>query len=253
MHKPITIALIFLLVIFINCLPARAVTPEELVYVTENFEPYNYEENSQMKGVAVDLLRLVWQQMGVKPQKISVYPWARGYSMLQHQSNVVLFTTARTQEREKLFKWVGPITIRGQRCVLVAKKDRGIKIESLEDAKQYRIGTVREDYAEQLILNMGIAKTTIEPVSNMMSNLYKIQARRIDLIAYTEKSFYKIIETAGFNTDDFESVYLIKEVFPCYAFSKAIPEILIEQFQGALDKVKQGPEYQKLLEKYKFE
>ncbi len=253
MNKSVTIALTFLLVIFLNCLSARAFTMEELVYVTENFEPYNYEENGEMKGLAVDLLRLVWQRMGVKSQKISVYPWARGYAMLQHRANVVLFTTARIRKRENLFKWAGPITIRGQRCVFVAIKERSITINTFEDAKNYTIGTIREDYAEQLILAMGVAKTIIEPVNNMISNLKKLQAGRIDLIAYTEKSIYKIIETSGFHKDDFESVYLIKEVFPCYAFNKAIPDTIIEQFQGALDKAKQGPEYQKLLKKYMFE
>lgn len=198
----------------------------------------------------MDLLRRTWQQMGLKPKNIKMYPWTRGYLMLQSQANVVLFTTARTLEREHLFKWAGPITTRGQRCVLVARKDRRIKIEGLEDAKKYRIGTVREDYAEQLILKMGIPRSRIEPVRNMALNLSKIFAGRLDLIAYTEKSFYQILETAGFNRNDFESVYLIKELFPCYAFNRAIPDRFIERFQQALDRVKQGPEYPELLKKY---
>ena len=250
MQKTVAIALLFLLAHWSTAVPGAAFTPESLVYVTEDLEPYNYKENGLMKGLSVELLRLTWQQMGIKPQNIKMYPWARGYLMLQQQANVVLFTTARTLEREKLFKWAGSITTRGQRCVLVARKDRKIRIGVLEDAKKYRIGTIREDYAEQLILKMGIHKSRIEPTRNMLLNLNKIIAGRIDLIAYTEKSFYQILESAGFNANDFESVYLIKELFPCYAFNRAIPDSFIERFQQALDRVKQKPEYEELLKKY---
>lgn len=253
MPKTITIVLLCLLAIFSSHAPARAISLQSLVYVSENFEPYNYVENGKTKGLAVDLLRLAWRQLGVQPQKINVYPWARGYLMLQHQPDVVLFTTARTIERENLFKWAGPITLRGQRCVFVARTDRGLCLEKFEDANEYRIGTIREDYAEQVILKMGIDRSNIEPASNMLSNLNKLLANRIDLIAYTEKAIYQIIETAGFERGVFESVYLITEVMPCYAFSKAIPNHLVEQFQEAFDSVKQTPEYLDLLKKYGLE
>jgi polar amino acid transport system substrate-binding protein len=253
MPKQITIALLCLILICCSGLPAPAASLHSLVYVTENFKPYNYLENGETKGLAVDLLRLVWQQLGIKPQKINVYPWARGYLMLQFRPNVVLFTTARTFERENQFKWAGPITKHGQRCVFVAKKSRNIHLETLADANAYRIGTIREDYAEQVILKMGIDRTSIESVSTMLSNLNKIQANRIDLIAYTENAIFEIIESSGFNRNDFESVYLITEVFPCYAFSKAIPDRVIKQFQDTLEHIKQSPEYPDLLKKYKME
>jgi polar amino acid transport system substrate-binding protein len=51
---------------------------------------------------------------------IKIWPWARGYETALKEKNTVLFSTTRTEARENLFKWVGPIM--PSRIVLVAKK-----------------------------------------------------------------------------------------------------------------------------------
>ena len=55
--------------------------------------------------LAIDLLHLVWQKTGTPVQPVSILPWARGYHLLTQKPNVVLFSTARTEARNPLFKW----------------------------------------------------------------------------------------------------------------------------------------------------
>ena len=80
-----------------------------LTYMTEEYPPYQYKEAGTLKGLSVDLLKLMWAKMGVPEQAIAVYPWARGYNLIQNHPNSVLFSMIRTPEREQMFKWVGPI------------------------------------------------------------------------------------------------------------------------------------------------
>ncbi len=82
---------------------------DDLIYMAEDYAPANYLENGKLKGISVQILKLMWEKMGYPEQQVVVYPWARGYFYIKTKKNHVLFTMSRTKEREKLFKWVGPI------------------------------------------------------------------------------------------------------------------------------------------------
>ena len=68
-----------------------------------------HREDGAPTGFAIDLLHLVWQKTGTPVQPVSILPWARGYYLLTQKPNVVLFSTARTEARNPLFKWACPI------------------------------------------------------------------------------------------------------------------------------------------------
>ena len=70
----------------------------------------------------------------VSSEEIQLVPWTEGYQAALKGNNTVLFTTARTPEREQAFKWVGPIYT--DRDVIFAKPDRGININSPDDLKE---------------------------------------------------------------------------------------------------------------------
>ncbi len=89
-------------------------------FLTEQFKPYNYQENGQAKGIAIEFLKLMWHQMGEREHPIEFLPWSRAYEMTRTRSGVVLFATIRTPEREDLFKWVGPIA--STKTYLIAPK-----------------------------------------------------------------------------------------------------------------------------------
>ena len=99
--------------------------------------------------IAVDLLKEIWAEMGVNEQKIQVQPWARAYNLAQKEKNTVLFSTTRSAARESLFKWAGPI--KSNPIGFVARKDSNIKATRLVDVKRYRLGTVRDDFCEDVL------------------------------------------------------------------------------------------------------
>ncbi|MGM0643831.1 MAG: substrate-binding periplasmic protein, partial [Thermodesulfobacteriota bacterium] len=147
------LAVVFASLLIFNGL-SFAMSAEELNYYTEDYPPYNYEKDGKLTGISVETLKLVWEEMGVSPQEIELVPWARGYNKLKKSEGTCLFATTRTPAREDLFKWACPVA-KGSRNVLIAKKDRNISIDSIEDANQYKVGAIRDDVAEQLFLSEG--------------------------------------------------------------------------------------------------
>ncbi len=218
-----------------------------LVYVTEDYYPYNFEHNGRMEGFSVDLLRLAWKEMGVPESPISIYPWARGYEMLQKEPGTVLFSVARIPERESLFKWACPINV--VRFVLVARKDRGIKVDSRDDLHGYTIGTVRDDITESTLMQMD-RELNIESVADMRSNMEKLDIERVDLVAYEEGSLHKFLVRNGYDPQKYESVFVIKETQVCFAMHPDTPDDLVERFQSALTRARESEDFDKVHEKY---
>lgn len=54
---------------------------KDLSYITEQFPPYNFRDDGNLKGISIDLLEAVWQRMGVNLNRsvIQVLPWTEGY------------------------------------------------------------------------------------------------------------------------------------------------------------------------------
>jgi polar amino acid transport system substrate-binding protein len=140
-HNDIIKLFIFLstLVLFISCSSAEeAFSAGDLTYITEQFPPYNYQEDGKLQGISVDLLEKVWEKMDANQSRsvIQLLPWKEGIQETLDENGTVLFSTARLPQREELFKWAGPIG--PIRNVLLAKKDRNVSIAAPEDLKKYR-------------------------------------------------------------------------------------------------------------------
>jgi len=226
---------------------AHALSFEDLTYMTEEYYPYNYTEKLEIKGISVDMLHMTWEKLGVAPQPIDVMPWARAYEHVQRDPATVLFSMAKTEEREDMFKWAGPIRV--VRFVLIAKKSKQISLATLDDLAGHCVGTLRDDITDILLEKYKkIAK--IDAVAEMDQNINKLIDDRLDIVAYEERSWRKIVAKKGLSPDDFETIFVLKETPVFFAFHIQTPPALIAQFQKALECIKTGDTYQQLLDKY---
>ncbi len=128
--------------------------PDDLIYMTEEYPPFNFLEDGELKGITIEILKLLWMEMGVEEQPVKLYPWARGFNYIQKYDNHVLFAMSRTEDREDLFKWVGPVF--NVEIVLIGLSEKDYNISSLKDLDKYKIGTLNNDAAEQLLENKGV-------------------------------------------------------------------------------------------------
>ena len=235
--------------LLMSCLGSAQADLARLEYLTEEYPPYNFsDEAGQPSGLAVELLQMVWQRSGTPAQPIRILPWARGYYLLTQKPNVVLFSTARTDTRDPLFKWACPIGY--SEYILLAHKQRHISLSSAEQMNAYRISAVRADASEQLLLNRGMDETRIIPANRLSQALRMLVSGRADLLATSKLAGYDAIKALQLNADDFTVAFVLDAEELCYAFSRQVDDDLVKQFQRAMTQALASPEYQALRQRY---
>lgn len=84
------------------------VRAEPYQVVTEEWAPYNYEENNQLTGMATEIVRAIMTLTG-DDFELVLLPSMRTTHVLQTRPKTIMYSLFRTPEREPLYKWVGPI------------------------------------------------------------------------------------------------------------------------------------------------
>ncbi len=133
-----------LLSLMICCCLGTALPASAFTYYSEQNMPFNgQDEQGNSTGLAVELLRLMWQEMGEPEQPIHFMPWAKAWYLLTQQPDAVLFTTAHTQARDPHFLWVCPIS--HSRVSLVGRKRDAPKVTGKADLTKLQIGVMQAD------------------------------------------------------------------------------------------------------------
>ncbi|OEU67334.1 MAG: hypothetical protein BA863_11075 [Desulfovibrio sp. S3730MH75] len=230
---------------------AYADTLPEFIIITEERKPYNFTKNGTIIGISADVLMLMLERTGStqKSNDIKLYPWARGYRIIQKKTNTILFTTARTKERENLFKWVGPI---GEvEYQLYALKSKNIKINSFNDLKKHNIGTIRKDVTEEFLVNKtGMSLDDFDRASSNSNNMLKLSLGRIDLVAQSYVSMINSCKESELNPDDFEPVFVLNSKGLYFAFNNETPDHIVEKLQAAFDSIKKDGKLAEIFSKY---
>ncbi len=245
--KKITIAMsgIILFCLFIGSHGAYAA--DDVTIITCECLPLSYMLDDKPAGPAVDIVRRIQEKINTD-EEIQILPWARGYKKVQQQPNVVLFSTTRTPEREKMFKWVGPIV--EKRFSLYAKKGAQMQIEQLEDAQQYTIGVVRGSNNEQFLVSHGFTDLIRGDVEK--TNLLLLQRGRFDLW-YTDTAQASALMVELSLEGAAEEMYVIHKSRSYYAFNLDTPDNIVKQWQDALDELREEGTVMDILAQYKLE
>jgi polar amino acid transport system substrate-binding protein len=156
---------------------------------------------------------------------------------------VALFSTTRLPQREKLFKWVGPIY--SQTWGFYGKKGSGIKINSLAGAREVaRIGTYHKDAKEQYLQAQGFRN--LVSTNKNLSNIRHLMDGSIDLWISSDFNMPFLAQQAGVKPDKLELVFAFKKVWNYIAFSVQTPAALVDQWQQSLDAIKRDGTYDRL-------
>ncbi len=100
----------------------------EVRLLTEEYPPVTFMKEGKVTGFVTDIVREIIARQGI-PDNIRLMSWDEAYNVALRNPNVVLFSTERTEKREKLFQWVGPVGKNS--AIFYAKKGSGIRIKSL--------------------------------------------------------------------------------------------------------------------------
>jgi len=227
-----------------------AVSAAPLAILTEEFPPYNYTEDGRLHGISTDILRLMLAKAGmdVPVESFQVLPWSRAYQDALSHPGALLFSMTRTQEREGLFKWIGPIA--PNRNVLLARKGRLLGINDFRQTLSLRVGAIRDDAGEQLLVAWGYPLKLIDLTSDARSNMLKLESGRIDLFAYPETVFKWMAARSGRNVDDYETVFVLHDGHVYFAVNRNTPDEIVQKLQKALDELKESGKVQEIIDGY---
>lgn len=157
-------------------LAPAALLADELVFTTEDYPPYNFhDEDGQLSGISTDVLREAVERADVQAS-FRLLPWARAYAAAQQQAGACVYSTGRTEEREPLFEWVGPLS--DNDWAAFTHPDADVQAESVGDLHMLRVGGFRGDATSAYLESRGV---DIDYVSHDALNARRLEAGRIDV------------------------------------------------------------------------
>jgi len=223
---------------------------QPLTVLTEELPPFNFVENGTLRGIATDVLTLMFEDCGLQNrcENVQVMPWPRAMATARTQPDALLYSVTRTPDREDWFKWVGPII--SNRISLMARRDRHVRMKTLAEADALKMGAVPEFAATQLLLHQGYPARSLDYSPDMRSNVLKLQAGRIDLFACNELAFAWMLPQLGLRLEDFEPVYVLRDGEMFYACNKEVPDDTVSRLQRSLDKLKKSGRIQAIVDGY---
>lgn len=218
-----------------------------LEYITEEFPPYNFVgRDGALQGLNVELLRETLKLLGrsKNTQNILVKPWAVAYQEAQDPAKKnVLFSTVRMETRERLFKWVGPLSYADTAIFTLKNNPYGLQVGKNNNLKRFHCGAVLDDVGHLNLKKQGIRDGNILLTVSFKELIEKLAAKQIQCIAYSEAGGKLLMQQEGFNPKDYDVVSR-KGVGQYYlAFNKSIPDEIVHVYQRALTQVLNDPTY----------
>lgn len=146
--------------IALHAMPASAAEGERFYIFTENYPPYNASTTGEgfahnagdITGICTDMVKAMISRLDYD-FVMKMRDWSLAYNWIQGRENHGLFCTARTEERENQFQWVGPLA--SIEWTLFAAPDSDITLNSLEEARQYTIAGYKGDVMSDYLIKEG--------------------------------------------------------------------------------------------------
>jgi polar amino acid transport system substrate-binding protein len=179
---------------------------------------------------------------------IKLVPWSRGYKRTQTRPNTVLFGTVRTEAREDQFIWVGPLAPTAQ--VIIGEKAAGHEPESLADFRDDTTITIRDDVAEQLLLDKGFDRSSLLSLHDPDLIPRILDSDRAQFWAYGERIAFHILGQHGM-AEAYEPVWTLQEGALYFAVNPQSDPAAVQALRDALTAVEQSGEHAEILKAYR--
>jgi polar amino acid transport system substrate-binding protein len=224
---------------------------DSIVLMTENLPPYNmavdgknFAQDSNIEGIAAQVVRETFKRAGVGYNMTLRFPWERIYKLALEKPGYGVFSTARLPEREKLFKWVGPVG--AYDWVLLARADSPIVLTRLEQAKGYRIGAYKGDAIGERLQAQGLNPTLL---LRDQDNARKLVNGQIDLWAAGDPTGPYLAKLEGIT--GLKTVLRFNHAELYLALNISTPDEVVGKLQAALDELRAQGEVERIIARYR--
>jgi polar amino acid transport system substrate-binding protein len=250
MFKRLLLVLASASVLFAAGARAAQTPGTSLVLLTENFPPYNMAKNGKnfaqgenINGIAVDIVREMFKRAGINYSLTLRFPWERIYKLALEQPGYGVFVMARLPDREPLFKWVGPIG--PDDWIMLARDDSKIALQSLEQARKYRIGAYKGDAIAETLAKQGLKPLV---VLRDQDNARKLVGGQIDLWATGDPAGRYLARQEG--VTGLKTVLRFHSAQLYLALNKDVPDETVARLQAALDQLREEGVVEEIMGRY---
>jgi polar amino acid transport system substrate-binding protein len=209
---------------------------QSLTLLTEENPPFNFTEAGKLTGIATEIVLETVRRAGL-PVKVEVLSWDEAYKRAQAQRETCLFATARLENRERLFAWIGPLA--NNFWGVYGKPDFSIPIRTLDDLKAWRIGGVLSDAKVEYLRENAV--TNIKVVTDDKLNPPRLMLpadnpNRIDLWITGLYASRDVARAAG--VPNVKLVYVAREIPLYLACSPQTSVATLKSLSEAFEQVK---------------
>ncbi|PKP49401.1 MAG: hypothetical protein CVT92_15270 [Bacteroidetes bacterium HGW-Bacteroidetes-1] len=214
--------------------------PEILQIYTEQYPPLTFRDNfGEITGFGTDVVNEIMKR-NQSFSKIKLSLWSNGYELALNNPNFCLFTMDRTEIREDLFKWVGPIGT--NTTYFYTKAGSGISINSIDEAKNLAsVGTVNSWFSDQYLRELGFTNLVSDSDPSVM--VEKLMSGEINAFVCTDITFPDILKELGYTYSEVNAAFPLMATDYFIAFSTGTSETIVNQWQKALDDAKSDGTY----------
>lgn len=230
---------------------SEALAAERLYLFTQNYPPLHASKSGQdfahsedeIEGVCSDMVKAIMARTEYD-YVMKMRAWSYAFNRVQGRENHGVFCTARTNEREDLFQWVGPLMT--LRWTLFSAPNSDITLSGLEDARGLRIAGYKGDVMSQYLVDQGFNLT--------MGASGDVNARRLVLgqvdLWVTDAVMGPLVAKAEYGIEGLKPVLEFKET-PLYlsVSNETSPEI-VAALRNAMDAARSAGELESIVEQY---
>lgn len=226
-------------------MPAHAT---DLAAYTEEWPPYNFNENGEVSGISTDILRAACQTAKLQCT-FQIVPWARAYKTATRTPNTVLYTTARKPSREHEFVWVGPILPRT--TWVYGKATPTPLIRDFKDLAHHRVGVVRDEAAQQDLEAAGVPLSAFTVQSTNADVLRILMGDVVDAMVDTEIGMAWNLRSANLAPNAVHKLMKLADDGAYYfALNPESDPALVNRLQTAVDKLRRSGKIDAIVKHY---
>jgi polar amino acid transport system substrate-binding protein len=189
------------------------------------------DKDGSITGYCVEVVRALLRRTGDRGEIVSL-PWARAYQTGLSEPNTVLICPKRTEERERLFQWVGPLY--STSTEFFARTQDRVRIDSLEEAR--RVNSVlipRDFYPVPNLQRAGFQNLYL--TASPQASVRMLLGGRAPVMVLDRLMLPDLLKQEGVPTDAIERVFALSPDTGYLTFSRDLPAAVVRRWQSALD------------------
>ena len=227
----------------------KATQKTKLQFLTEEYAPLNFSGKNEPVGMAVDIVNSIGSILNIKPE-IKVQLWKDSYHTALTTPNVILFSAVKIKQRENELHWLKPSIMKFEEYFYKKNGRDDIEITKPEDLRKYKIGTTTDFSSEEYLKEKGYKNLT--SYSTQEEAVKALMNDKVDLIPLATFRAEILIKKLDYSISSILPAYKNRNGHLYIAISKGTSKDVVNEWQAALDKIRENKTYYKIYTKWFF-